>query len=82
MRRLKITAISLVWVAILLTSLSASSDATPRPKRKGYAPCCKMRHCCYKNMSCCKKKDHACCSGKHVAGGCCCKKGTCPMPDM
>ena len=76
MRKVRTLAISLLFLA----TLTASSAVMAKTR---HAPCCKMTHCCYANMSCCKKGNHACCSGTHKkGGGCCCKKGSCPMPKM
>ena len=77
MRKAKALAISLVFVAAMVTS----SNVLAKP-RSGYAPCCRMKHCCYKNMKCCKKANHSCCTGHKAGGACCCKKGSCPMPNM
>ncbi len=73
MRRVKTLAITLLCAS----ALAVSSTAMARPRR---ASCCRMKHCCYKDMRCCKKANHACCGGKHVKDGCCCKTGSCPMP--
>jgi hypothetical protein len=73
MNKVKTLAITL----LVGLTLATSSTAMARPRR---ASCCRMQHCCYQNMVCCKKSDHACCNGKHVKEGCCCKKGSCPMP--
>jgi hypothetical protein len=73
MLKIKTFAITL----LIALTLAGSSTAMAR---KGRASCCKMKHCCYQSMACCKKGDHACCTGKHVKDGCCCKKGSCPMP--
>jgi hypothetical protein len=73
MHKLKTLAITLL---VTMTLAASSAEAA----RRGRASCCKMKHCCYQSMACCKKGDHACCTGKHVKGGCCCKKGSCPMP--
>lgn len=76
MRKIKALAFSLMLAGILAAS-SSTLAKTPR-----HAPCCRMIHCCKRNMSCCRKAHHSCCSGKHIKGGCCCKKGTCPMPNQ
>jgi hypothetical protein len=79
MRKVKTLAITLLCAV----TLAASSTAMGAPRKRGYAPCCKMKHCCYKDRRCCKKANHACCTGKHTNGqGCCCKKGMCPMPEQ
>lgn len=64
----------------LLIALTLAGSSSTALARKGRASCCKMKHCCYQSMKCCKKGDHACCTGKHVKDSCCCKKGSCPMP--
>ena len=78
MRQLRVLTIILLCALPLV----ASSSSMARPKKRGYASCCKMKHCCYENKRCCKKGNHACCTGKHTGGhGCCCKAGSCPMPE-
>ena len=78
MRKVSAFAITLVCA---LTIVASSTTSMASPRKRGYTSCCKMKHCCYKNKRCCKKANHACCTGKHTNGkGCCCKKGSCPMP--
>ena len=78
MRQLRVLTIILLCALPLVTS----SNSMARPKKRGHASCCKMKHCCYENKRCCKKGNHACCTGKHTGGqGCCCRKGSCPMPE-
>lgn len=78
MRPLRVLTIILVCALPLV----ATSNSMARPKKRGYASCCKMKRCCYENKQCCKKGNHACCTGKHTGGqGCCCKKDSCPMPE-
>ena len=73
----KVKTLSIVLFVALTFATSSTAMA-----RKGRASCCRMKHCCYQSKACCKKSDHACCNGKHVKGGCCCKKGSCPMPNQ
>ena len=78
MRQVRVLTISLLCALTLVASSATMASA----QRRGYASCCKMKRCCYGNKRCCKKANHACCTGKHTNGrGCCCKKGSCPMPD-
>ena len=75
MRKVKTLSIMLFVVLTLATSSTAMAK-----RGRGHASCCKMKHCCYESKACCRKSNHACCNGQHVKGGCCCKKGSCPMP--
>jgi hypothetical protein len=73
MLKAKALTVTVLCSAILI--LSSPSIASSRRAR-----CCRMTHCCYQNMRCCRSGSHACCNGKHTEKGCCCKKGSCPMP--
>jgi hypothetical protein len=77
MRQVRVLSITLFCALTLV----ASSTTMAVPQKRGYASCCKIKHCCYGNKRCCKKANHACCTGKYTKGrGCCCKTGSCPMP--
>ena len=90
MRKVKVLLMSLACAAALAASAGALTLNPPQNTNQSSEACCDMKDCCKagdKNMSCCKKKTrrgknaHACCKGKKGPASCCCKGGSCPMPN-
>jgi hypothetical protein len=89
MKRIKLLVLALACGAALSVSAAGLTLTQPQNSNQNSEACCDMQGCCkdMNHMSCCSKKTrkgknaHACCKGKDNAASCCCKGGSCPMPN-
>lgn len=91
MRKVKVLLMSLACAGALAVSAAGLTLNPPQNTNQTADACCDMKNCCKDAaMSCCKKRTrrgrrvrnaHSCCKGMDKKAACCCKGGSCPMPN-